>query len=95
VGQPQGVVNSHKSPILGAILSFLIIGLGQVYLGLTKKGIILFVLAIVSGFLMLLFVGYILWLLVWLYAIYDGYNSANKMNNGIAVEDTLDFNNLF
>jgi TM2 domain-containing membrane protein YozV len=95
VGQPQGVVNSNKSPILGAILSFLIIGLGQVYLGLTKKGIILFVLAIVSGFLMLLFVGYILWLLVWLYAIYDGYNSANKMNNGIAVEDTLDFNNLF
>lgn len=94
-GQPQGVVNSNKSPILGAILSFLIIGLGQVYLGLTKKGIILFVLAIVSGFLMLLFVGYILWLLVWLYAIYDGYNSANKMNNGIAVEDTLDFNNLF
>lgn len=99
-GQPSpvganAVINSQKSPVLAAILSFLIIGLGQVYLGLTKKGIILFILAIISGFLMLILVGFVLWLLVWVYAIYDGYNSANKMNEGIAVEDTLDFNNLF
>ena len=99
-GQPrpggnQTVVNPEKSPILALILSFLIIGLGQVYLGLTKKGLILFVLAIVSGILMLVFVGFVLWLLVWLYAMYDGYNSATKMNNGIPVEDTLDLQNLF
>ena len=91
----HAVVNSQKSPALAAILSFLIIGLGQVYLGLTKKGIILFILAIVSGFLMLILVGFVLWLLVWAYAIYDGYNSANKMNEGIEVEDTLDLQNLF
>ncbi len=91
----QSVVHSQKSPILAAILSFLIIGLGQVYLGLTKKGIILFVLAIVSGFLMLIYIGFIIWFLVWVYAIYDGYNSANKINEGTPVEDTLDFNNLF
>ena len=99
-GQPMpagsnAVLNSQKSPALAAILSFLIIGLGQVYLGLTKKGIILFILAIVSGFLMLILVGFVLWLLVWAYAIYDGYNSANKMNEGIEVEDTLDLQNLF
>ena len=99
-GQPrpggnQAVVNPEKSPILAAILSFLIIGLGQIYLGLTKKGLILFVLAIVSGILMLVLIGFALWLLIWLYAIYDGYNSANKMNNGIPVEDTLDLQNLF
>lgn len=86
---------SNKSPVFAAILSFFIIGLGQVYLGLTKKGIILFVLAIVSGILMLILVGVILWLLVWGYAIYDAYNSANKINEGIAVEDTLDLHNLF
>lgn len=91
----QVVVRYEKSVGLAAVLSFLIIGLGQVYLGLTKKGIILFVLAIVSGVLMLIFVGFILWLLVWGYAIYDAYNSAEKINNGIEVEDTLDFNNLF
>lgn len=86
---------SDKSPILAAILSFFIIGLGQVYLGLVKKGIILFVLAIISGVLMLFIIGWITWLLVWVYAIYDGYNSAEKMRNGIEVEDTLDFSNLF
>jgi len=91
----QVVVRYEKSAGLAAVLSFLIIGLGQVYLGLTKKGIILFVLAIVSGVLMLVLVGFILWLLVWGYAIYDAYNSAEKINRGIEVEDTLDFNNLF
>lgn len=89
------VVRTDKSSGLAAILSFLIIGLGQVYLGLTKKGIILFVLAIISGILMGVLIGWITWLLVWVYAIYDAYNSCEKMKNGIEVEDTLDFNNLF
>lgn len=86
---------NEKSAGLAALLSFLIIGLGQIYIGLTKKGIILFVLAIVSGILMMVFIGYIIWLLIWIYAIYDAYNSANKINDGIDVEDTLDFHNLF
>jgi TM2 domain-containing membrane protein YozV len=89
------VVPSNKSSGLAALLSFLIIGLGQVYLGLTKKGIILFLLAIISGVLMMVLIGWITWLLVWGYAIYDGYNSCEKMKTGIEVEDTLDFNNLF
>lgn len=89
------VVRRDKSSALAALLSFLIIGLGQVYLGLTKKGIILFVLAIISGVLMLIIIGWITWLLVWGYAIYDAYSSCEKMKRGIEVEDTLDFNNLF
>ena len=90
----NSVVNTNKDPLLAAILSFLIIGLGQIYLGLTKKGIILFLAAIVSGVLMLILIGFILWLLIWAYAIYDAYNSAQKMQNGIAVEDTIDLQNL-
>ena len=89
------IANSDKSPGLAAILSFFIVGLGQVYLGLTKKGIILFLAAVVSGVLMLLIIGWITWLIVWGYSIYDAYNSAEKMNQGIAVEDTIDFDNLF
>ena len=89
------VLRRDKSPGLAALLSFLIIGLGQVYLGLTKKGIILFVLAIISGILIFVLIGWIIWVLVWVYAIYDAYNSGEKMRNGIEVEDTLDFNNLF
>lgn len=89
------VINADKSPGLAAVLSFLIIGLGQVYLGLTKKGIILFVAAVISGVLMLFIIGWITWLIVWAYAIYDAYNSGEKMRNGIAVEDTIDIDNLF
>lgn len=91
----NSVVNSDKSPGLAAILSFLIVGLGQIYLGLTKKGIILFVGAIISGVLMLVLIGWITWLIVWGYAIYDAYNSGEKMRNGIAVVDTIDIDNLF
>ena len=87
-------VQTEKSPALAAILSFLIVGLGQVYLGLNKRGIILFLAAVVSVILMFVLVGFLLWLIVWGYAIYDAFNTADKMNMGIEVEDTLDFNNL-
>ena len=89
------VIKSDKSPGLAAILSFFIVGLGQVYLGLTKKGIILFLAAVVSGILMMVIIGWITWLIVWGYSIFDAYSSAEKMRNGIAVEDGIDFDNLF
>lgn len=91
----NSVVKSDKSPGLAAILSFFIIGLGQIYLGLNKKGIILFLAAVISGCLMLILIGFVLWFIIWAYAIYDAYNSGEKMQNGIEVEDTIDFNNLF
>ena len=91
----NAVINPDKSSGLAALLSFLIIGLGQVYIGLTKKGIILFIAAIISGVLMMVIIGWITWLIVWGYAIYDAYNSAEKMKNGIAVQDTIDIDNLF
>lgn len=91
----QGLVlKPGKSAFLAALLSFFIIGLGQVYIGLTKKGIMLFIAAIVCGILGLVIIGWILWLIVWIYAIYDAYNSANRMNEGIGVKDTIDFNDL-
>ena len=91
----NAVINPDKSSGLAALLSFLIIGLGQIYIGLTKKGIILFIAAIISGVLMMVIIGWITWLIVWGYAIYDAYNSAEKMKNGIAVQDTIDIDNLF
>lgn len=92
----QGTVcNPNKSAGLAGLLSFLIIGLGQIYLGLTKKGIILFVAALISGALTSLFVGWILWFIIWIYSMYDAYDSAIKMNDGIGVEDKIDFSNIF
>lgn len=91
----NSVVRADKSPGLAAVLSFFIVGLGQIYIGLTKKGILLFIGAMISGVLMLIFIGWITWLLIWGYSIYDAFNSAQKMNRGIAVEDTIDLDNLF
>lgn len=89
------MMNNEKNPILAAVLSFFIIGLGQMYLGLIKKGLILLLAAVICGILMLIIIGWVFWLIIWFYAIYDAYNSAEKINKGITVEDTIDFNNLF
>lgn len=88
------VTASDKNPVLAAVLSFFIVGLGQIYLGLNKKGIILFVAAVISICLFAILIGELLFLIIWIYAIYDAYNSAGKLNRGEFVEDTIDFNNL-
>ena len=95
-GQTRSLVKTNKSPLLAVILSFFLPGLGQAYLGLIKKGIILFIIAMIGGFLMSVTnLGYIFYLIAWGYAMYDGYNSAEKINKGIEVEDKIDINNLF
>ena len=93
--QTQTILKSKKIPILAVIFSFFLPGLGHAYLGLMKKGIMLFILAMLGGLLMAIAIGYIIWFAVWAYALYDGFVCADKMNKGIEVEDTLDFHNLF
>ena len=88
------VVNQSKSPLLAVILSFFIVGLGQIYLGLVKKGLLLIAAAIIAGCLTLIYIGWVIWVIVWIYSMYDAYNSAEKINSGIEVEDKIDFNNL-
>lgn len=86
----QGTVpGKHKEPILSLVLSFFIPGLGQVYNGQLVKGIVIFALYvflwIVSGALMFVLIGFctmVLPLLLWLYAIYDAYSVAGKINRG-------------
>ena len=68
--------------IICAILSFLIPGLGQAIAGDLKKGIILFVLALIVGFLAAIvfkqwFVG-IINLIISIYAAYDAYVMASE-----------------
>ena len=68
--------------IICAILSFLIPGLGQAIAGDLKKGIILFVLALIMGFLAAIvfkqwLVG-IINLLISIYAAYDAYVMASE-----------------
>lgn len=68
--------------IICAILSFIIPGLGQAIAGDLKKGIILFVLALIMGFLAAIvfkqwLVG-IINLLISIYAAYDAYVMASE-----------------
>lgn len=64
------------SPIVAAIISFFFPGIGQVVQGETKKGIIMFVAAIILIILTYALgtIGNIIYLIYAVYAAYDAYN---------------------
>jgi uncharacterized membrane protein len=93
--------------LIGGLVSGLLIGLGQVYNGQIKKGIILSVAhvgawAVIIGFyivasIVTFGIGAIICLpvlvvpfLLWLYAMYDAYVTADRINKGEPVKDWLD-----
>jgi len=67
----------QKNPLIAGFCSSFLPGLGQVCNGETVKGFVIFFLAIAGAFFLL-----IPGLLVWLYAMYDAYAVAGKMNAG-------------
>ena len=71
-----------RSPELAAILSFLVVGLGQLHNGEIEKGIIFIICYVVSIALCIFGIGLFLLPILWIYSIYDAYNSAKKINNG-------------
>ena len=62
------------------LLSFLLPGLGHIYIGCIVKGIIIFIAFIVSMFLCLLLIGFLTTPLIWIYSIYDSYRLAKNYN---------------
>lgn len=66
-----------KNGTMAGLCSTVLPGLGQVYNGETKKGFAPFILAL-AGLVALIIPG----LIVWLYARYDAYTVAGKMNSG-------------
>jgi len=72
----QPVVAKSKSPVLALILSFLWVGLGQLYNGKLVKGLLI-QLGVIIGSLLVL-PGFI----VWIYGLWDAYNDSEKMNRG-------------
>jgi len=69
------------SPILALIISFFLPGIGTVYAGNIMKGIIIFIVAVILGALATIFllgiIAYILYIIVWLYGMYDAYITAS------------------
>jgi len=74
----------QKNPTIAGFCSTCLPGLGQVYNGETGKGFFVFLLTL-TGLVIFLIPG----LIVWLYAMYDAYKVAGKMNTGeIAFRET-------
>ena len=67
----------QKNTTIAGFCSSFLPGLGQVYNGETAKGFALFLLTL-AGLVVFLVPG----LIVWLYAVYDAYTVAGKMNTG-------------
>lgn len=74
-----------RDPGLSAVLSFFMTGLGQIYNGQVTKGIILIVIQGVNVFLVFLLIGIPLLFGVWVYGIYDAYNTAQKINESLEI----------
>jgi len=73
------VALKQKEPILAAIGSFFIPGLGQVYNGEEFVKGFLYLIGTLIGLIILVIPG----LAIWLYGIYKAYDVAKKMNEGI------------
>ena len=69
----------NRNPWIAAILSFLVIGLGQVYNGEYVKAFIFFVLGLVFFSSMLFLIGFILWPVLWIVNIVDAYVGAGRV----------------
>ena len=68
------MINKMVNPIIAAILSFIIPGLGQIVAGETKKGLIFLVVAIILGLLVTMVQFIVIVSLIFaIYAAYDAY----------------------
>ena len=65
---------------MALIISLILPGIGTVYAGNVIKGIIIFIVALILGALATVFllgiIAYILYIIVWLYGMYDAYTTA-------------------
>lgn len=66
------------NPILAVIISFFLPGIGSVYAGKTMMGLLIFIIAIILALLYtyVFFWLIILYIIVWIYGMYDAYTTA-------------------
>ena len=76
---PTFVVD-RKNEGIAAVLSFLFVGLGQIYNGEIAKGIMFIIIGVILVFTIIFLIGFILYPIFWIYNIYDAYNTAKRIN---------------
>lgn len=67
-------------PGIAAVLSFFYTGLGQIYNGQIGKGLIFFVVRLISDFLMFVLIGFITTPIIWIWGMIDAYREAQRAN---------------
>ncbi|MEC1646449.1 DUF6677 family protein [Bacillus halotolerans] len=72
-----------KNVWIAGILSFLLPGLGHLYLGQVFKGIILIILNVVFIFFSSSVIGILGFLIVWLYAVIDSVRRVKVFNSNL------------
>ena len=79
----------HKNSGLAAILCFFYGGLGQIYNGQIAKGLLIMVLQVINIFLIFVYgIGFITGGAVWVWAIYDAYQTALELNRNYALGES-------
>ena len=76
--------SDRKDPILAAILSFIIPGVGQIYVGATTRGVAYIILAIIFYILFI-----IPGVIFAIYAVYDAYRLAHQYNETGLIPDSI------
>ncbi len=74
-----------RNPILAAVLSLIVAGLGQIYNGQVLKGVVFIILQLINGALTLVLIGWVLMPIVGLWAVIDAYLTAKRNNEGYGV----------
>ncbi len=69
-----------RRPILAAILSLFLSGLGQIYNGEVTKGVVFIVVQIINAALTTVLIGFVLMPIVGLWATIDAYLVAKRNN---------------
>jgi TM2 domain-containing membrane protein YozV len=69
-----------RSPILAAILSLILSGLGQIYNGQVAKGVVFIVVQLINAALTTVLIGWVLMPIVGLWAMIDAYLVAKNNN---------------
>ena len=69
-----------RNPILAAILSLIVAGLGQIYNGQIGKGVIFILIQLINGALTAVLIGWFLLSIVGLWAMIDAYMTAKRNN---------------
>ena len=69
-----------RNPIIAAVLSLIVAGLGPIYKGQILKGVLFIVAQIINGALLYVAIGFITMPLVGLWAVIDAYLVAKRNN---------------